>query len=344
MMKQPMMKQLMTKRTLFKIRPAPVLISALLLTLSSITTLVSAQSSWPSHPLRLLIPYAAGGSTDILGRRLALKLGEELKQPVVVENKGGANGGIGVNSFVKSPFDDHYFMVVSYTQLAINPFIYKEKLGYDPDSDLTPIGMIAQTPNVVVVSNTIPINSLKDLVEYGKSRPGKLAYSSAGIGSTGHLLNELFKSQTGVDMVHIPYRGNGPAMQALLSGEVQFNTDNLPQLIPQIKAGKIKPLAVTSNKRWFQLPDVPTAEEAGFAGLTTVVWFGLVGQAKLPKEITLKMNTALNRLLKSNEFNASLKEVSLETVPGSPEDMVSATKIERERWKRVIEISGATAE
>jgi tripartite-type tricarboxylate transporter receptor subunit TctC len=334
----------MTKQTMFKMPSAPVLFSAVLLSLSTLTPPVLAQPSWPSRPLRLLIPYAAGGSTDILGRRLALKLGEELKQSIVVENKGGANGGIGVNSFVKSPFDDHYFMVVSYTQLAINPFIYKDKLGYDPDTDLTPIGMIAQTPNVVVVSNNIPINSLKDLVDYGKTHPGKLAYSSAGIGSTGHLLNELFKSQTGVDMVHIPYRGNGPAMQAMLSGEVQFNTDNLPQLIPQIKAGKIKPLAVTSTKRWFQLPEVPTAEEAGFSGLTTVVWFGLVGQAKLPKEVTMKMNASLNRLLKSNDFTASLKEVSLETVPGSPEDMVSATKIERDRWKRVIEISGATAE
>ena len=207
----------MMNKSMHKIHPASVLIAAFLLCLSSITKPVLAQSNWPSHPLRLLIPYAAGGSTDILGRRLAVKLGEDLKQPVVVENKGGANGGIGVNSFVKSPFDDHYFMVVSYTQLAINPFIYKEKLGYDPDADLTPIGMIAQTPNVVVVPNTLPINSLKDLVEYGKSRPGKLAYSSAGIGSTGHLLNELFKSQTGVDMVHIPYMGNGTAMQALLS-------------------------------------------------------------------------------------------------------------------------------
>jgi tripartite-type tricarboxylate transporter receptor subunit TctC len=327
-----------------KIQSTSLFVAPLIVLISAMTNIAIAQSNWPSRPLRLVIPYAAGGSTDILGRRLALKLGEDLKQPMIVENKGGANGGIGVNSFVKSPFDDHYFMVVSYAQVAINPFIYKDKLGYDPDTDLTPIGIIAQTPNVVVVSNNIPINSLKDLVDYGKSHPGKLAYSSAGIGSTGHLLNELFKSQTGVDMVHIPYRGNGPAMQALLSGEVQFNTDNLPQLIPQIKAGKIKPLAVTSTKRWFQLPEVPTAEEAGFGGLTTVVWFGLVGQAKLPKEITLKMNASLNRLLKSTEFSASLKEVSLEAVPGSPEDMITATKIERDRWKKVIEISGATAE
>lgn len=327
-----------------KIQSTSLFVAPLIVLISAMTNIAIAQSNWPSRPLRLVIPYAAGGSTDILGRRLALKLGEDLKQPMIVENKGGANGGIGVNSFVKSPFDDHYFMVVSYAQVAINPFIYKDKLGYDPDTDLTPIGIIAQTPNVVVVSNNIPINSLKDLVDYGKSHPGKLAYSSAGIGSTGHLLNELFKSQTGVDMVHIPYRGNGPAMQALLSGEVQFNTDNLPQLIPQIKAGKIKPLAVTSTKRWFQLPEVPTAEEAGFGGLTTVVWFGLVGQAKLPKEITLKMNASLNHLLKSTEFSASLKEVSLEAVPGSPEDMITATKIERDRWKKVIEISGATAE
>jgi hypothetical protein len=303
-----------------------------------------AQSTWPNRPIKIMVPYAAGGSTDILARRLSVKLGEELNQPVVVENRGGANGSIGVTAFTKAPLDDHSFMVLTYTQLAINQYLYKTKLGHNPDTDLAPVGLIAETPNAVVVTPSISINTLGELVAYGKANPGKLTYSSAGIGSTGHLLNELFASQTGLEIVHIPYRGNGPAMQALVAGEVQFNTDNMPQLLPQIKAGKVKPIAVTSPKRWFQLPDVPTAAESGYPGLTTMVWFAMVAQAKCPPAVIKKMNAALNTLLKRPDIVTMLRDVSLEALPGTPEDMRVAINIEKQRWKKVIEVSGATSE
>jgi tripartite-type tricarboxylate transporter receptor subunit TctC len=303
-----------------------------------------AQTAWPNHPIKIIVPYAAGGSTDILARRLSVKLGEELNVPIVVENRGGANGSIGVSSFAKSPLDDHSFMILTYTQLAINPFLYKAKLGHNPDTDLAPVGLIAETPNAVVVTPSLTINTLGELVSYGKTNPGKLTYSSAGIGSTGHLLNELFASQTGLDIVHIPYRGNGPAMQALVAGEVQFNTDNMPQLLPQIKAGKVKPIAVTSPKRWFQLPDVPTAAESGYPGLTTMVWFAMVAQGKCPPAVIKKMNATLNSLLKRPDVVTMLRDVSLEPFPGTPEDMKAATNIEKQRWKKVIEVSGATSE
>ena len=303
-----------------------------------------ADPVWPNHPIKIVVPYAAGGSTDILARRLAVKLGEELGQSVVVENRGGANGSIGVSSFTKGPLDDHSFMILTYTQLAINPFLYKTKLGHNPDTDLAPVGLIAETPNVVVVTPSLAVTTLGELVSYGLANPGKLTYSSAGVGSTGHLLNELFASQTGLNIVHVPYRGNGPAMQALVAGEVQFNTDNMPQLLSQIKAGSVRPIAVTSSKRWFQLPDVPTASESGYPGLTTMVWVGMVSQAKISPSVVKKMNAALNKLLKRPDVVAMLREVSLETLPGTPNDMRAATQLEKLRWKKVIELSGATAE
>ena len=171
-----------------------------------------------------------------------------------------------------------------------------------------------------------------------------MSYSSSSSGSAGHLLNELFKSNVGIELIHVPYRGNGPAMAALLAGDVQFTTDNLPQLLPQIRAGKLKPLAVTSAKRWFQLPDVPTVSESGFANMTTSAWFGLVAQNKVPADVVMRMNRELNAVLHSADFAAKLRDVSFEAMPGTPADMKHASVRERDNWRKVIEQSGASAE
>jgi tripartite-type tricarboxylate transporter receptor subunit TctC len=302
-----------------------------------------AQTAWPSRPIKLIVPYPAGGSTDILTRLLGQKLSENLNQPVIIENRGGASGGVAASYYVKSPLDDHYFMVSSLPMMAINQYLYK-KIGYDPDADLVQIGLIAQTPNVVVVSPGMAADSLKALADLGKASSKPLAYSSSSIGSAGHLLNELFKTNVGIELVHVPYRGNSPAMGALLAGDVQFTTDNLPQLLPQIRAGKLRPLAVTSAKRWFQLPDVPTVAESGFANMGTSAWFGLVAQSKVPPDVVVRMNKELNAILKNPDFAAKLREVSFEALPGTPQDMVAASLRERPLWKKVIETSGATAE
>jgi tripartite-type tricarboxylate transporter receptor subunit TctC len=290
-----------------------------------------------------LVPYPAGGSTDILARLLGQKLSEALAQPVIIENKGGASGGVAASYFVKSALDDHAFMVASLPMMSINQYLYK-KMGYDPDADLAPIGLIAQTPNVMVVSPQMPVNSLKDLAARAKTLSAPLSYSSSSSGSAGHLLNELYKSNVGIELIHVPYRGNGPAMAALLAGDVQFTTDNLPQLLPQIRAGKLKPLAVTSAKRWFQLPDVPTVSESGFANMTTSAWFGLVAQSKVPADVVMRMNRELNAVLNSPDFMAKLRDVSFEAMPGTPADMKQASLRERDNWKKVIEQSGASAE
>ena len=304
---------------------------------------VHAQQSWPNRPIRLLVPYPPGGSTDILTRLLGQKLSESLGQPVVIENRGGASGGVGATYFVKSAPDNHFFMVASLPMMSINQYLYRE-LGYDPDADLKPIGLIGQTPNVIVTSPALQVHTLKELAEYGKAHPNKLSYSSSSVGSAGHLLNELFKANVGIDLLHVPYRGNAPAMTALIAGDVQFTTDNLPQLLPQIRAGKLQPLAVTSPKRWFQLPEVPTVSEAGFPNMTTTAWFGLVAQSKTQPEVIARMNRELVAILQKPDFIARLREYSFEALPGTPEEMTAAARKERESWKKVIEISGAKAE
>jgi tripartite-type tricarboxylate transporter receptor subunit TctC len=304
---------------------------------------VHAQQSWPNRPIRLLVPYPPGGSTDILTRLLGQKLSESLRQPVVIENRGGASGGVGATYFVKSAPDNHFFMVASLPMMSINQYLYRE-LGYDPDADLKPIGLIGQTPNVIVTSPALPVHTLKELAEYGKANPNKLSYSSSSVGSAGHLLNELFKANVGIDLLHIPYKGNAPAMMALIAGDVQFTTDNLPQLLPQIRTGKLRPLAVTSPQRWFQLPDVPTVSEAGFPNMTTSAWFGLVAQSKTQPEVIARMNRELVAILQKPDFVARLREVSFEALPGSPEHMTAAARKERELWKKVVEMSGAKAD
>ena len=304
---------------------------------------VQAQSSWPSRPVRILVPYPAGGSTDILTRLLGQRLSESLGQAVVVENRGGASGGVAGSYFAKSSPDDCYFMVVSLPMMSVNQYLYP-KLGYDADVDFLPIGLIAQTPNVVVVSPSLPVQSLAELAEYGKANPGKLSYSSSSVGSAGHLLNELFKANVGIDLLHVPYRGNNPSMQALIAGDVQFTTDNLPQLLPQIRTGGLRALAVTSPARWFQLPNVPTVAESGYPNMTTTAWFGLVAQAKTPQDVITRMNRELVAILRKPDFVAKLRDVSFEALPGTPDDLIAASRKERESWKKVVEISGAKGE
>ncbi|MCS6764785.1 MAG: tripartite tricarboxylate transporter substrate binding protein [Candidatus Protistobacter heckmanni] len=256
------------------------------------------------------MPYPPGGSTDILARLVVQRLSKALGQPVVVDNRGGASGSGAGAYFAKMLADNHAFLVTSLPMMAINQYLYP-KLGYDPDADFVPIGLMGQTPNVMEVSPALPVKTMRELADYAKANPGKLSYSSSSMGSAGHLLNELFKANTGIDLLHVDYRGNGPAMQALLAGEVQITTDNLPQMLPQIRAGKLHALAVTAPKRWFQLPDVPTVAETGFTNMNTTAWFGLVAQEKTAPEIVSRMNRELNLILKRPDFAAKLARIHI---------------------------------
>ena len=303
----------------------------------------NAQSVWPTRPIKIIVPYPPGGSTDILTRVLAQKMSESFSHPIVIENRGGANGIVAANFFAKSPSDDHLFMVASLPMMAINQYLYPN-LIYNPVTDFSVIGLIAQTPNVMVVQSSFPVRTLSGFINYVKENPDKVSYSSSGLGSAGNILNELMKSKLNISILHVPFRGNSPAMQALLAGEVQFTTDNMPQLLPQIRSGMLRPLAVTSSKRSSQLPDVPTVGELGFPYLTTSAWFGLVAQSSSPKETIERVNREMVRVLKQPEIIAKLHEISFEPLPGSPDDMLQASLRERVFWKNAIEISGAKGE
>jgi hypothetical protein len=302
-----------------------------------------AADSWPNRPIKLIVPYPPGGSTDILTRVLAQKLGESFTQPIVIENRGGANGIVAANFFAKSVPDDHLFMVASLPMMAINQYLYPN-LSYDPIKDFSPVGLIAQTPNIFVVAPSLPVRSISGLIDYAKANPGKVSYSSSGLGSAGNILNEVLKAKTNFPALHIPYRGNGPAMQALLAGDVQFTTDNLPQLLPHIKTGTLRPLAVTSQSRTSYLPNVPTVAEIGFPYLTSSAWFGVVAQSSTSTSVIKRLNGEMDKVLRQPEFIAKLDEISFEPMPGSSMDMLLAAKKARIFWKNAIEISGAKGE
>ena len=318
--------------------------SIVLAVLWGLTTHGWAQGdAWPRRALKLIVPYAAGGSTDIVGRYFAQRIGDILGHPMIVEDRAGAAGSIGTAGYAKGALDDHVFLMVTVGQMSINQFIYKSP-GYDPETDLQTVGLVGHTPNVLVVRPNSSIKSAKELIETARAAPEKINYSSAGIGSTGHLLNELIGTRTGVRFVHIPYKGNGPAMQALIAGEVQFNTDNMPQLIPQIRAGALTPLAVSSDKRWFQLPDVPTFAELGYPELTTMVWFGVVAHSKMPAAIIAKLNREMVSMLKRTDVSGRFRELSMDTIPGPPETMLELARRERDRWQKIVVASGAKAD
>ena len=302
-----------------------------------------AADSWPNRPIKLIVPYPPGGSTDILTRVLAQKLGESLTQPIVIENRGGANGIVAANFFAKSAPDDHLFMVASLPMMAINQYLYPN-LSYDPIKDFSPVGLIAQTPNIFVVAPSLPVRSISGLIDYAKANPGKVSYSSSGLGSAGNILNEVLKAKTNFPALHIPYRGNGPAMQALLAGDVQFTTDNLPQLLPHIKSGTLRPLAVTSQSRTSHLPNIPTVAEIGFPYLTSSAWFGVVAQSSTSTSVIKRLNGEMDKVLRQPEFITKLDEISFEPMPGSSMDMLLAAKKARIFWKNAIEISGAKGE
>lgn len=304
----------------------------------------ASSPKWPSRTVRLLVGFPPGGGSDFAARAVSHKLQASLRAPVIVENKPGAQGSVAAASLATSALDDHAFMVVPPGVQAINQFLYKS-VGYDSEKDFVSVGLIAQSPNILVVNNALPVNTLHELIALAKRRPGELNYSIAGVGATSHLLVELLKLQTGVQMVHIPYKGSGPALHAAVSGEVAVNANTADVMLENIKGGKVKALAISSEKRWTrELPDVPTFAELGFPELTMLLWHGVIAQAKMPQYIVSRMNREINAALAEPDIAALLRNVNREPMPGSPLAMSQLVRMERERWKKVIEVSGARLE
>ena len=305
-----------------------------------LTALPAQAQVYPSKPIRLIVPYAAGGATDIIGRAAAAEISKTIGQQVVIENRPGAGGNLGAEMVARAA-PDGYTMLVSPSSLhGITPFLYS-KLNYDPNKDLAPVIVLGAFANVLVVNPAVKANSVSELLAVIKSQPGKVSYASSGSGSTIHLSGEMFKHMLKLDIEHIPYKGSAPALVDLIGGQVQMMFDNIPSAIPHIRSGKLRALATTGTKRSALLPDLPTMVEAGLVGYESTAWFGLVFPAGTPKEIVAKMNAEGVKATKSADFIKRMNDLGYDIVGGSPEQMGSMIQDELKRWGPVVKASGA---
>ena len=297
---------------------------------------------YPSKPIRIIVPYPPGGFNDTLARTLGQKLTEKWGKPVIVDNRPGGGTTIGTNLAAKSAPDGYTLLIVSFA-FAVNPALYAS-LPYDTARDFSPIVLAATTPNLLVVSPGLPVKSVKELVALAKSKPGKLNYASAGNGSSNHLSMELFKSLTGVDVVHIPYKGSAPAVTDLIGGQVDLMFDNVPNVLQQVKAGKLRGLAVSSKTRSPFAPDLPTVAESGLPGFDVSVWFGVVAPSGTPKAVVSQLNGEINRILKLAEIVALFHKQGVEPLGGTPVAFAAFLREQNTKWAKVVKDSGAKAE
>jgi tripartite-type tricarboxylate transporter receptor subunit TctC len=304
-----------------------------------IATVASAQS-YPNRAIRLVVPFPAAGTTDILARAAAQKLTEAFGQSVVVDNRPGAAGNIGSDLVAKSAPDGYTLLMGTVGTHAINPSLYS-KMPYDHVKDFVPVVLVAGVPNVLVVNPALPVNSVADLIKLAKDKPGQINFASSGSGTSIHLSGELFKTMAGVDITHIPYKGSSPALTDLMGGQVQIMFDNLPSALPQIKAGKLRAIAVTSLKRAPVLPDVPTISESGLPGFEASSWFGVLAPAGTPAPIVARINAEVNKWLQSAEAREKLLSQGAEAAGGSPEQFANHIRAESEKWAKVVKASGA---
>jgi len=296
--------------------------------------------TFPSKPVRIVVPFTPGGSTDILARAVGQKLAEAWGQPVVIENKPGAGGNVGVELVAKSAPDGYTIVMGHIGTFAANPALYRQ-LPYDPVKDFAPITLVAMVPNVLVVGPAVQSRSLAELIAYAKANPGKLDYGSGGNGSAAHLATEYFRMRTGVELQHVPYKGTGPAVADLLGGQIGVMITGALPLLPHIRSGKLRALAVASPKRLAILPDVPTIAESGYPGFAAVQWYGLFAPAATPKDVVAKINRDAIRALKDPAVAERLASEGAEPVGDTPEQFGAFVKSEIELWGKVIRESGA---
>jgi len=307
---------------------------------------VLPQAAWsqnyPTRPIRFIAANAPGGGLDIVARTVGPKMAAELGQQVIVDNRAGAAGSIAADIVAKAPPDGYTIMVASVGGLAVNTHLYKG-LGYDPLRDLAPITWATSSSNVVVVHPSLPVKSIQELIAYAKAQPDKISYGSSGSGNAGHLAGELFKGMAGVRMVHIPYKGGAPAMIELIAGQVQLVFSSAPTAVPQVKAGKIRALAVTTAKRSVILPELPTVAEAGLPGFEADNWYGVVTTMKTPRPIIDRLHAQLVRALNLPEIKQALLTQGLEVRTSTPEEFGAYMKSEYVKWAKVIKDAGIVA-
>jgi tripartite-type tricarboxylate transporter receptor subunit TctC len=298
--------------------------------------------TYPSQPIKIVVPYPPGGFNDTLGRIVATHLQETWGQPAVVENRPGGGTLIGSDSVAKAAPDGHTLLIVAFP-FGANPGIYA-KLPYDTVKDFTPIMLAGQTSNLLVVNPALPVNSVKELVDMAKKQPGKLSYGSTGIGSSNHLSMELFKSMAGLDIVHIPYKGSAPMVTDLIGNHVHLAFDNTPNVLPQVKAGKLRAIGVSSTAKSQFAPEVPTVDSAGVPGYEVGVWFGVVGPAGMSSEVTGKLNAELNRMLALPAIKQRFAEQGVDQAGGTPQAFADHIKGQIAKWTKVAKDANIKAE
>ena len=294
---------------------------------------VQAQA-WPSKPVTLVVPFPAGGTTDVLARALAEKLQPALGQPVIVESKPGAGATLGADHVAKSRADG-YTLLVGAVHHTIATSVYR-KLPYDFQKDLAPITVIAQVPNVLVVNTATPAKSVAELVGLLKARPGQYTYGSNGNGTAQHLIGTQFQNLTGTELIHVPYKGSGPLATDLLGGQITMSFDTVTPVLPHIKAGKLRPLAVTTAKRSAALPEVPTLEESGLKGFDIGTWFGVLAPAATPKEVVARLNAEMVKVIQSPEFRQRMAEIGAEPIGNSADEMAQQVREQTEKFARLV--------
>jgi tripartite-type tricarboxylate transporter receptor subunit TctC len=293
-------------------------------------------ATYPDKPIRIIVAYTPAGATDILARAVGQKMTEAWGQPVIVENRPGANGNIGTEVAAKATPDGYTLLMVTAGTHGVNPGLYR-KLSWDAVRDFAPVSLVAMVPNIMVVNPSLPVKSVNEFIAYAKANPGKLSYGSPGLGSTAHMSVELFKTMTGTDMLHVPYKGSAGVMQDVIAGQIAVTIDNMPVYLPQVKAGKLRALAVSPAKRSPAVPDLPTIAEAGVPGYDATAWFGLVAPAGVPRPIVAKLAGETQRILRLPDVAERLSGLGAEPVGNTPEQFAAFIKAEIAKWKKVIQ-------
>ena len=322
-------------------KPASITLTAISLAMAS--TFCAAQApAYPDKPIRMLVGFAPGGGTDTTARAISAKLGELMGQQVIIDNRAGAAGNIATEMVAKAVPDGYTLLLGTIAALAINPSLYRTKLPFDSVRDFAPIIQAVDSTNILSLHPSVPANNVKELIALAKAK--SLNYGSSGVGGTGHLAGELFDSMAGVKMTHIPYKGGGPAMIELVGGQVQLVYATAASAAPQIKAGKIKGIAVTTLKRSALMPAIPTIAESGLPGFDANNWYGLLAPAKTPRAIVMRLNAEVAKVLKLPDVKEFLFNQGLDAAPGTPEQFGAYIKAEMAKWAKVVKDSGARAD
>ena len=313
------------------------------LLLGSTMTFNALAQNWPAKPIRMVVPFPAGGGTDLIAREVGNKVVTNTKWTFIYDNKPGSGGNIGVDAIAKAAPDGLNLVIGQTSNLAINPSLYS-KLPYDPAKDLTPIVNIGYSPLIIVVATNSPFKNLGELLSAAKAQPTQINYATSGNGTVAHLATEMLQKEAGVRLTHIPYKGAAQGLNDVIGGNVQAYVSSVPTLIGHIKNGKLRALAVTSAKRTDDLPNVPTVDESGVKGFEAITWFGLLGPAKLPSELTSILNTEVNKALRADDLRKKLNDQGLEITGGTPEQFAKLMQDDLVKWGKVVKESGARAD